>query len=1023
MNFTDIFIKRPVFATVLSLIILLIGARSYFSLPVRLYPKVDASVVTITVTYSGADAQLMEGFVATPIENAIAGVDGIDYMASYSSLGSTTVVIHFKLGYDINVAVSDVSSKVNSVRWKLPKDIDDPVVSKQDPNAMATLYLSFTGNGMTDEEVTDYLERTVQPQLQTLSGVSQAEILGGREYAMRIWLDPKLMAAHGITTSDVSNALNINNLQSPSGPLKSLWQNLNVKAFTDLNTSEQFNNLILKDIDGHLVRIKDIGRAELGAKFSDFSFIMNDKPVVGMAIYAGTTANPLDVAKEVKQLLPVLEKSMPAQMHAHIVWDNSIYIEDSIKEVKKTIVEAALCVIAVVFVFICSWRILLIPLVTIPLSLIGVFGIMLLLGYSLNTITYLSLVLAIGMVVDDAIVVSENIHRHIMLGKDSFHAAIFGAREIQFAVLSMTFTLAAVYAPIGFLTGLVGSLFKEFAFTLASTVIISGFVALTLSPMMCSKFMTTDVLEGRLAKISHQKFDMVVSFYRKILQKILRWRAGIILIMLAIISAIIVLYKFIPSELAPHEDMGGVLTIVSAPTTAGLQYTEKYTKQIAAIYKTVPEKDNYFIVNGLSGNGGLATNSALSVLILKPWSERKRTTNDVINELFPKLWAIPGVFAFPVNPSMLPGNSGLMPISLVVQSTGDYKELEQVMSQLLMIAHANPKLINIDSDLKLDQAQVNINIDRNKAGDMGITVGDIGSTIAVALSEGNVGRFSILGRSYDVIPQLLEKYRQQPGTLNLLYLRSGSGDLVPLSNLVTMHEVLQPQKLNHFQQVRAATLTANVSSGYTLGEALDYLQQACNKVVPKTMQISYSGESRQYIQSSGSMEATFIFALIFIFLILAAQFESFRDPLIVLFTVPLSLFGALLALKGTGSTLNIFSEIGIVTLIGLISKHGILMVEFANQLQGEGKSKHEAIIEAATIRLRPVLMTTGAMVLGALPLALASGAGAISRQQIGWVIIGGMTIGTIFTLLVVPTMYTYLATKKDVAREVNEESK
>jgi len=1016
MNFTDIFIKRPVFATVLSLIILLIGAKAYFSLPVRLYPKVDASVITVTVSYSGADAQLMEGFIAAPIESSIAGVDGIDYMTSSSGPGETTVTIYFNLGYDINVAVSDINSKVNSVRWRLPNGINDPVVSKQDPNAMATLYLSFVSDSMSAEEVTDYLERVVQPQMQTLSGVAQAQILGAREYAMRIWLDPKLMAAHDITTTDIRSALNLNNLQSPSGPIKSAWQNINVKAFTDLNTSEQFNNLVLRSTDGHLVRIRDVGNAELGAKVSDFSFIMNDKAVVGMAIYPGPTANPLEVAKAVKRILPILAKSMPPELRAEVIWDNSIYIEDSIKEVKKTIIEAALCVIAVVFVFICSWRILLIPLVTIPLSLIGVFGVMLILGYSLNTITYLSLVLAIGMVVDDAIVVSENIHRHIMLGRDAFNAAILGAREIQFAVLSMTFTLAAVYAPIGFLTGLVGSLFKEFAFTLASTVIISGFIALTLSPMMCSKFMTPDVLNGKLAQKSHHIFAQIMQTYKQLLEKVLERRKSVVVVLIIILACCYVLHKFIPSELSPREDMGGIMTMVTAPTSAGLQYTEKYTRQLSAIYKTIPERANYFVVNGFSG-----ANSAISFIILKPWSERHRTTMDIIKDLFPKLWGIPGVLAFPVNPSMLPGSFGMMPIALVIQSTGDYSELSKTIENLVIAAQGNPNIVNVDSDLKLDQAQVNINIDRNKAGDMGISIGDIGDAISVALSEGNIGRFSILGRSYDVIPQLSAEYRQQPQTLNLLYLRTHTGDLVSLSNLVTMKEVLQPQSLNHFQQIRSATLTASVRPGYTIGQALEYLQKACDKVVPQNMQINYGGELRQYVQTGGTMEATFLFALVFIFLILAAQFESFCDPLIVLFTVPLSLFGALVALKLTGNTLNIYSEIGLVTLVGLITKHGILMVEFANKLQEEGKGIREAIVEAATIRLRPVLMTTGAMVLGSLPLALAHGAGSISRQQIGWVIIGGMTIGTIFTLFVVPTMYTYFASKKKIDKKIAEQ--
>lgn len=1017
MNFTDTFIRRPVFATVLSLIILLVGARAYFSLPVRLFPRVDASAVTVTVTYAGADAALMDGFVTTPIENAIVGVDGIDCIKSTSSPGRAEITVYFTLGYDINTAVSDINSKVSSARWKLPKEIDSPIVEKKDPNLTPIIYLSFASKLMTPEEVTDYLDRVIQPQMQILPGVAQAQILGAREYAMRIWLDPKLMAAHGIGADDVRRALTENNLQSAAGLLKSDWQKVNVKVFSELNNGEQFSNLVLKDSDGYLVRIRDVGQAELGAKNTDFSFIMNDNRMVGMSVTPTPTANPLDVAQEVKDLIEKTQKILPADMQAKVIWDNSTYIRESIREVKKTIIEAALCVIAVVFVFLCSWRLLLIPLVTIPLSLVGVFGVMMALGYSLNTITFLSLVLAIGMVVDDAIVVSENIHRHVALGKSALTAALDGAREIQFAVISMTLTLAAVYAPIGFLSGLIGSLFKEFAFTLASTVMISGFVALTLSPMMCSKIMKSDVLEGRMAKVVHHKFDQLMALYRRTLEMVLQRRKYVVALVVSILVLSVIIHKFIPSELAPNEDTGSIITLVSAPTTAGLEYTEKYTKQLAPIFKSVPEMESYIMVNGW---GGL--NTAIGIAILKPWSKRTRSSHEIIKELFPKMWMVPGIFAFPVSPMMLPGAGGSMPIELIIQTPGEYSELHKIMDQLIAAAQANPNLINIDTDLKLDQAQININIDRNKAGDMGIPIANISDAINMALGEPTVNRFSIAGRSYDVIPQLKAEYRKQPETLNLLYLHTqGSGELVPLSNLVTMNEVLQPQSIAHFQQMHSATLKASMAPGYTLGQALTYLQQACNKVIPKDkgMQINYGGVSRQYMQASGTMELTFLFALIFIFLVLAAQFESFRDPFTVLFSVPLSVFGALLALWLTGSTLNIYSQIGIVTLIGLISKHGILMVEFANQLRAtaaesgtELKDARTAIVEAATIRLRPILMTTAAMVLGALPLALAHGAGAISRRQIGWVIIGGMMIGTIFTLFVVPTMYTYFARKR-----------
>jgi len=1008
MNLTDIFIRRPVLAAVLSLMILLIGARAYFDLPVRLYPKVDASAVTVTVTYPGADTELMEGFVTTPVENAIAGVDGIDYISSSSKPGSTVITVYFKLGYDINVAVSDINAKVSSVRWRLPSDINDPVVDKKDPNATPILYLSFASTSMTAEEVTDYIARIIQPQMQTLPGVAQAQILGAREYAMRVWLDPKLMAARNIGADDIRRALTYNNLQAPAGPLKSKWQQINVKLFSELNNSEQFNNLVLKDTDGQLVKIKDIGRAELGAKSTDFSFFMNNKPVVGMAIIPGSTANPLDAAQAVKKLLLRLKKSMPPAITAKVIWDNSVYIQESIAEVKKTLIEAALCVVAVVFIFICSWRMLLIPLVTIPLSIVGVFGVMLLFGYSLNTITFLSLVLAIGMVVDDAIVVSENVHRHIVLGSNARDAAFKGAREIQLAVISMTLTLAAVYAPIGFLTGLIGSLFKEFAFTLAGAVIISGFVALTLSPMMCSRIMTSDILEGKFAKLAHDKFSELMHIYREMLEKVLQRRKIVIAVVAVVFGLSGILYKSIPAELAPAEDTGGLMALVVAPTSASLEYTEKYSKQLSPIFNAVPEKESFIIVNGLYG-----VNSAFSVLVLKPWSLRARTVDVIIKDLLPKMWQIPGALVFPINPSMLPGTSGLMPIELAIQTTGNYQELNKVMQQLLAAARANPGLTNIDTDLKLDQTQINVNINRNKAGDMGIAISEIGNAVNIALGEPTINRFSIAGRSYDVIPQLLAEYRKQPDTLGSIYLHTRSGELVSLSNLVTMQEVLQPQSIPHFQQLRSATLKASMRPGYSLGQALTYLQTSCAKIVPQKMQVDYGSMARQYMQASGTMEATFVFALIFIFLVLAAQFESFRDPLIVLFSVPLSVFGALLALKITGGTVSIYSQIGIVTLIGLISKHGILMVEFANQLQEtDNKSIHEAIVEAAAVRLRPVLMTTGAMVLGALPLALASGAGAISRRQIGWVIIGGMVIGTVFTLFVVPTIYTYLASKK-----------
>lgn len=1010
MNFTDIFIKRPVFATVLSLIILLIGIKAYYMLHVRLYPRIDAAVINVSVNYSGADAALMEGFVTTPIENAIAGVDGIDYIMSSSSLNTTSISIYFQLGYNIDAAVSDVNAKVSSVRWKLPKEIDDPVVAKVDPNASPSMYITFISQTLSLGEITDYLERIVQPQIQTLPGVATADIWGGREYAMRIWLDPERMAAQGVVATDIVNTLNNQNLQAPSGPIKSDLQRFNVKTMSTMHTGDEFSRMVIKDVNGRLVRIGDVGRGELGAKFSDFSVIADDKTAIVMAITPSPVANPVDVSAEVNKLLPVLQRSMPTGLYSSVMWDSSSFIQESIKDVKKTIVISALCVIAVVFLFLGSWRVLLIPMVTIPLSLIGVCGAMLAMGYTLNTITYLAAVLAIGMVVDDAIVVLENIHRHILEGKSSLDAALIGAREIQFAVIAMTFTLAAVYAPIGFLTGLIGALFKEFAFTLASAVIISGFIALTLSPMMCSKVIDERTLSGRMAQYAHYLSEKLTQKYRQILTHALNHR----LIILAIVVIVLVISGFlassIPSELASREDIGIVFTSIRSPTAANIHYTEQNTATIPDIFKTILEKQSYLLVTGHPD-----INSGVAVLVLEPWSKRKRTSDKIIMELFPKLWAIPGVLAYPMNPSMLPGAGGSTPVQIEVQSMGSYEELNSIMQKLVTKMRTNPNLINVDTSIKMDQPQVNIQMDRNKAGDLGISMYDVGLTINIALGEPTVGHFDVMGRSYDVIPQLEENFRKSANMLKDLNVRTTNGDVMPLSNIITAEEILQPQSLDHFQQLRSASLTASLAPGYTLGQALDYFATVSESIIPSSMQIDYAGETRQFVQTKGTMAATFVFAIIFIFLVLAAQFESFRSPFVVLFSIPLSVFGALLAMKLTGGIFNIYSQIGLVTLVGLISKHGILMVEFANQLrEATGKDRLTAVIEAASIRLRPILMTTGAMVLGAFPLVLAHGAGAVSRQQIGWVILGGMTIGTIFTLFVVPTMYTYLAPEKTI---------
>ncbi|HBC71641.1 MAG TPA: hypothetical protein DEA62_03100, partial [Coxiellaceae bacterium] len=976
-------------------------------LQVRLYPKIDTSVVSISTTYAGADAALMEGFVTTQIENALGGIDGIDYIESTSTIGLSTINVYFQLGYDINVAVSDVSAKVNSVRYLLPNGIDDPVIEKDDPNASPSMYISFFSDTIKIEAIVDYLNRSIQPQLQVLPGVGTAQVWGP-DYAMRIWLDQKLMAAHNVTPSDINSALYTQSLQAPGGLLKTTSQELTVKTFSEAGTAEQFNNLVLRQDNGQLIKIRNVGKAELGPKDTDISVRINNKPGVVIAITPSSTANPVDITNEIKNMFPKLAASLPKAISTEIMWDSSKFIFESIKEVKKTIVVATLCVVLVVFLFLGSWRTLLIPIVTIPLSLVGVCIFMFLLGYSLNTITFLSMVLAIGMVVDDAIVVTENIQRHISEGKTTLEASLLGAKEIQFAIIAMTFTLAAVYAPIGFLTGLIGSLFKEFAFTLAGAVIVSGFIALTLSPMMCSKIMLpSNKYENSFAKKTDAFFNKVLQRYELWLHKAIDNRKKIVSIIPIILIASGLLYYFIPSELAPSEDQGYIYAPIMAPTSANVEYTQKYSKMIEPLLDQIPEAQNHLIVNGHG-----APNLGIAVLILKPWSERKRTADQIIAGLSPKLWAIPGIIAFPVNPSSLPGAGSGDPVDIEIQTLGDYNQLNDVAQKIAAAARNNPKLYNIRVEPKLDQPQLGININREKAGSLGVSVSDIGNAINLILGQPTTGYFSINGTSYDVIPQLFPEVSNKPSTVNNVYLRTASGAMVQLKNLVDTNETVTPQSYNHFQQLRSMEITAGTTAGYTLGEALDFFKTTIKNIAPDT-RVDYSGQSRLYFQTGGQMVITFFFAIIFIFLVLAAQFESFRDPLIVLFTIPLSIFGALLVMFITHSTMNIYSEIGLITLVGLISKHGILMVEFANQLQEAGKNIKEAIIAAATIRLRPILMTTAAMVLGAVPLALASGAGAVSRRQIGWVIIGGMLVGTIFTLFIVPTVYTYIATKKE----------
>jgi len=1008
MFFTDIFIKRPVFATTVSLIILLVGLGSYFMLPVRQFPKIDASVITVNTTYPGANADLIEGFVTTPMENAIAGADGIDYMRSSSTQNSSAITVQMNLDYDIDRALTNISNEVQSVMWEMPKDIYDPVVAKNDPNAEPIMWISFQSNAISAEALTDYLIRVVQPQLQMQNGVGQAMIVGSQEYAMRIWLDPYLMAAHKVTASDIKMALNANNVQAAAGKLKGNLQQYTVYSSTDLRTPEEFNNLIIRNENGVIVRIKDIGQAELGSNNENFSVYMKGQKAIFVAIVPKSTANPLDVAKEINKILPQIRDHLPTGIDFSILYDASQFISASLIEVRDTIFTACIFVFLVIFLMIGSFRAVIVPIVTIPLSLVGVCAFMLAVNYTINTLTLLAFVLAIGLVVDDAIVVLENIHRHLAEGKSAFDAALEGAREIAFAVIAMTLTLAAVYAPVGFVTGLTGTLFSEFAFTLAGTVMFSGFIALTLSPMMCSKLYKGETnLNAGFAGLVNKFFDKLILGYKTFLDKVLKAWYLIIIIALIIYGSCYLLYIHLPAELAPNEDQGVVMGIVQAPAAANLDYTEKQTQILENIFKTMPDVINYGVVNGYP-NG---VNSAFTLILLSPWDQRKITAMEVDNQLMQEMWAIPGILAFPSVPPPLPGTSGYTPISFVLKTTNSYDYLNTESEKFKVALEKAGFLMNIQSDLRIDQPQTVVDVKRNEAGVLGINMDDVATSLNIFLSEPITTWFEMNGRSYQVIPRLFDRFRKTPGALDNLELRTQSGKLIPLSNIVNVTEQVIPESLNHFQQLRSATLTANLAPGITMGNALEKMNEIAKQILPKDIQVDYADQSRQYYQSEGKMGPVFMFAIIFIYLILAAQFESFRDPFIVMLSVPLSIAGALALMLLGGASINIYTQIGLITLVGLITKNGILIVEFANQQQEKGIEFREAILTAASYRLRPILMTTCAMILGALPLVFATGAGSVSRTQIGLVIVGGMSFGTLLTLFVVPTAYYMFATK------------
>jgi multidrug efflux pump len=993
-----------VFATVMSLVVVLLGLVSYTRLSVREYPKIDEPVVTVQTTYRGASAEIVESQITKPLEDSLAGIEGVDVLSSISRSESSQITVRFKLERNPDAAAADVRDRVARVRNRLPDDIEEPVIAKVEADANPIIWLAFSSDRHSPLEVTDVASRIVKPRLQTLPGAADVRVFGERQFAMRIWLDPDRLAAYGLTPQDVEEALRRQNVEVPAGRIESREREFSVVSRTDLNTPEEFADVVVRQVKGYPVRIGDVGRVEIGAAQERSAVRFNGKNAVSLGVVKQATANPLELSRALRAELPRIIAELPEGMTVNVAYDSSVFIDRSIRAVFTTIGEAVLLVALVIFLFLRSPRATIIPLVTIPVSLIGAFTLMYVMGFSINTLTLLALVLAIGLVVDDAIVVLENIYRHVESGMPRRQAAIQGSREIAFAVVAMTLTLAAVYAPVAFMTGRTGRLFIEFALTLAGAVLVSGFVALTLSPMMCSLLLKHHARHNRMYLWSELLLQRLTGGYRRALAAALRHRWVVMSLFALVAGASFVLLKSLKSELAPVEDRGVILGVFQGPEGATLDYMSKYAQQLERIYAQTRDVERYFVVAG-----NPTVSQGISFVGLKDWNERRRSSPAIAKELQPRFFAIPGVMAFPVTPPSLGQSPRERPINFVVLTSASYQELQRVTEQILDAMAKNPGFINVDTDLKLNKPELSVLVDRAKAADMGVQIEVVGRTLETMLGGRQVTRFKRDSEQYDVIVQTVVEHRATPHDISRIYVRGRDERMIPLSNLVRVDETVSPRELNHFAQRRAVIIQANLAPGYAMGEALAFLDDVARRLLPPGFATDYSGQSREFRTSTASLALTFALALAFIYLVLSAQFESFRDPFVIMLTVPLSMTGALLALFLTGNTLNVYSQIGLVTLIGLITKHGILIVEFTNQLREQGRELRSALIEAAGLRLRPILMTTGAMVLGAIPLALASGAGAESRQQIGWVIVGGLLLGTLLTLFVVPTVYSLLA--------------
>ncbi|EMF7564286.1 MexW/MexI family multidrug efflux RND transporter permease subunit [Serratia marcescens] len=1010
MTFTDLFVRRPVLALVVSTLILLFGALALSKLPIRQYPLLENSTITISTDYPGASSELMQGFVTQPIAQAVSSVEGVDYLSSSSVQGRSVVTVRMALNRDSTQALTEVMAKVNQVRYKLPEQAYDPVIERSAGEATAVAYVGFSSKTLSTPALSEYLTRVVEPMFTTIDGVAKVEVFGGQKMAMRLWLDSDRLAGRGLTAADVADAVRRNNYQAAPGKVKGQYVVANVRVNTDLTSVEEFRNLVVRNDGNGLVRLKDVGTVELGAAATETSALMDGEPAVFLGVFPTPTGNPLVIVDGIRHLMPAIDKMQPPGVKMALAFETARFIQASIDEVVHTLLEALVIVVAVIYLCLGSLRTVLIPVVTIPLSILGAAGLMLAFGFSVNLLTLLAMVLAIGLVVDDAIVVVENVHRHIEEGKTPLAAAMIGAREVAGPVIAMTLTLAAVYAPIGLMGGLTGALFREFALTLAGAVVVSGVVALTLSPVMSSLLLPAKQSEGRVAHAAEWFFGGLTRRYARALDFSLhhRWLTGALALLVMI--SLPLLYLMPQRELAPTEDQAIVLTAIKAPQHANLNYVERFAYKLDEVYNRMPETESRWIINGSDG-----TASGIGGINLTLWQARQRSASAVQADLQRAVNDVEGTSIFAFQLPALPGSTGGLPVQMVLRTPQDYPQLYRTLEEVKQNARNSGLFMVVDSDLDYNNPLAEVHIDRAKANSLGIRMSDIGESLAVLVGENYLNRFGMDGRAYDVIPQSLREQRLTPQALARQYVRTQDNTLVPLSTVVSVAVKVEPNKLTQFNQQNAATLQAIPAPGVSMGEAVAFLERQAN-ALPAEFSHDWQGDSRQYTQEGSALAFAFLAALVIIYLVLAAQYESLKDPLIILITVPLSICGALLPLALGYATMNIYTQVGLVTLIGLISKHGILMVEFANELQmHQGLTRRAAILQAAQIRLRPVLMTTGAMVFGLIPLLFASGAGAASRFGLGLVIVSGMLVGTLFTLFVLPTVYTLLARDHAVA--------